>query len=191
MKTPKAAYAFLLLLVACSVHPSAPADRSPARPADPQSSYEPKSAPGAGQALLARMAGDWEVEKTFYPREGGVPAKARGTCQQRMIHGGRFLQSDFTFENSDGASTGTGVIGFDPQTGRFTSFWVDSRSTRTSIRQSEGVFAGEEIVLFSKTLGEDGAARRSRTSSRLSKDGQHLDHRQWSVGENEIGRAHV
>lgn len=182
MKAPLGVVA-VALLAACHSAPDTgaqpPADA--ARSRDPQASYEPRSAPGQGQQYLARMAGDWDVQKTFHRRDGGEPATTPGTCRQTMIHGGRFLQSDFTFDNAEGPSTGTGVIGFDPQSGRFTSFWVDSRSTRTSIRQSEGTFDGERVVLWSRTLGEDGAARRSRTESRVSADGQRIEHRQWAV----------
>ena len=153
----------------------------PPRDRDPQSTYEPRSAPGAGQQFLARMAGDWEVAKTFHPRNGGAPDTTRGSCRQTMIHGGRFLQCEFVFAADGGQSTGTGVIGFEPQTGRFTSFWIDSRSTRVSVRQSEDAFDGEQIVLWSRALGDDGNARRSRTVTRIDADGQRVQHRQWSI----------
>jgi hypothetical protein len=80
-------------------------------------------------------------------------------------------------------STGTGIIGFEAGSGKFTSFWVDSRSTRTSIRQSEDKFNGEEIVLFSKSLDPAAKdARRSRTVTRLEGNGNKLVHRQYSIG---------
>src|SRR5262245_17331214 len=67
---------------------------------DPQQAIEPRGGPGAGQAFLARFAGDWEVEKKFFPR-GGEPSVSKGTCKQEMVHGGRFLRSEFTFESTD------------------------------------------------------------------------------------------
>jgi hypothetical protein len=129
------------------------------------------------------MEGEWEVVKTFYPREG-APAVTHGRCSQRMIHGGRFLQSDFVFSDAAGDTTGMGIIGFDPQTGRFTSFWTDSRSTRISIRQSEPGFDGRAIVLFGQSLGNppaSEAARRSRTTSTLEEGDRRLIHRQVSI----------
>src|SRR6185436_15873863 len=106
---------------------------------DPQSALEPKSEPGEGQKLLEKMAGDWKVTKKFYPRTG-EPNVVGGECKQIMIQGGRFLESDFVFHDPGGDSTGMGTIGFDPATGQFTSFWIDSRSTRISLRQSKGTF---------------------------------------------------
>jgi len=174
------------LLLGCSAPPrentrNAPAAAAAPADRDPQSAYEPRSAPGDGQKYLARMVGDWEVAKTFHRRGGGEPAVTRGTCHQTMVQDGRFLQSGFVFEGEAGRSTGTGVIGFDPDTGRFTSFWIDSRSTRVSIRQSEAGFDGREIVLWSRTLGDENSARRSRTVSTVDADGQHMLHRQFSV----------
>ena len=37
---------------------------------DPQSSYEPRSKPGAGQKFLEKFVGDWDVVKTFFPMNG-------------------------------------------------------------------------------------------------------------------------
>lgn len=153
----------------------------PQPPRDPQSAIEPRSEPGAGQKLMAKFVGDWEVTKTFYPRNGD-PVRQTGACRQTLIHGGRFLRSEFTFSSPDGASTaGEGLLGFDAQTGLFTSVWTDARSTRMSIRQSRGKFDGREIVLFSASLGESREERRSRTVARLEDGGERLVHRQFGV----------
>jgi hypothetical protein len=145
---------------------------------DPQSAVEPRSAPGAGQKFLERFVGDWEVTKTFHPRAGD-PVTARGTCRQTMTHGGRFLQSEFTFDGPAGKTTGTGTIGFEPDTGLFNSVWVDSRSTRMSLRRSKDKFDGTEIVLYSRSL-DDTEGRQSRTVTRLEEGGKKIVHRQYS-----------
>jgi hypothetical protein len=154
----------------------------PAPRQDPQSSFEPRSAPGAGHKFLERFEGTWDVTKTFYPRSG-EPVRAQGQCLQRMIHGGRFLQSEFTF-GPRGETTGLGLTGFDPQSGRFTSVWTDSRQTRMSIRQSREPFDGAAIILFSRSLDEDGQRRGpppSRTVTRLEDDGKKIVHRQFTT----------
>ena len=69
-----------------------------------------------------------------------------------MIHDGRFLQSEFVFEQDGKKSTGLGLVGFDATTGQFTTVWTDSRSTRMSLRQSQQPFSGKEIVLQSRSL---------------------------------------
>lgn len=149
---------------------------------DPQSTYEPRSNPGAGQKFLERFVGDWEVDKAFFPRTGD-PVRMKGTCRQTMIHEGRFLKSEFVFRHNGAQSTGLGIIGFETQTGAFTSVWTDSRATRMSLRQSEGPFNGQEIVLFSRSLKDnEKGPPRSKTVTRLEENGRKIIHRQYALG---------
>jgi hypothetical protein len=158
------------------------ADKPAAKPKDPQSKYEPRSRPGAGQKFLEQFVGDWDVAKAFFPRSGS-PVRAKGECRQAMIHGGRFLQSEFVFHREGAKTTGTGLIGFDTSSGKFTSVWVDSRSTRMSLRQSRDRFDGKEIVLYSGALGTGGKGPpSSRTVTRLVDGGRRIVHRQYTQG---------
>ncbi len=139
---------------------------------DFQARYEPPSGPGVGQAYLKTYEGEWTVQRNFYPPNGGPVNRATGECTQKMIQDGRFLQSDFTFHQDGKSSTGTGISGFDPKTGLFTTFWFDSRSTRVSIRQSRDPFDGKQIVLYSVSLGgSHGQEHVSRTVSHLEDGG--------------------
>jgi hypothetical protein len=150
---------------------------------DAQERYEPRSAPGAGQALLAKFAGDWDVVKTFYPMNG-EPVRTLGECRQRMIHDGHFLESSFTFFEKDGGkTTGTGISGWDPKAGQFTTAWFDSRQTTMSMRQSQGTFDGQEIVLYGAALGGT-LSRRSITRTHLEEEGRVLVHRHYLVQED-------
>jgi hypothetical protein len=151
---------------------------------DPQSTVEPRSGPGAGQKLLEKFVGDWDVVKTFHPRSGD-PVTVKGECKQTMVHGGRFLRSEFVFQSGDERITGTGLIGFEDSSGLFTSVWTDSRSTRMSLRRSKEKFDGEQIVLYSRSLEEgDKEPRRSRTVTRLEDDGRKIVHRQYNIDKD-------
>ena len=157
-----------------------PAPASPA-PKDTQAKYEPPSGPGAGQQFLKTFEGEWTVVRNFYPPNGDPANKATGECTQRMVQDGRFLESDFTFHQDGKTTTGTGISGFDPQTGLFTTFWYDSRSTRFSIRQSRDPFDGKQIVLYSASLAAShGQERQSRTVSHLEDSGNKLIHQQFN-----------
>lgn len=159
------------------------ADDEPKKAAtqDPQAKFEPRSAPGAGQKYLEGFVGEWEVAKAFLPRSG-EPSRSKGTCKQAMIQGGRFLQSEFTFGEGDRKTTGLGLIGFEPETGAFTSVWIDSRQTRMSHRRSRDTFDGSQIVLYSEALGAEGKdARRSKTVSKVEEGGKKIVHRQYAL----------
>ena len=148
-----------------------------------QNQYEPANAAGAGQKLLARFVGEWDVVKTFFPMNG-KPIVSKATCKQYVIQDGKFLQSDFTFLNSDGTkSTGTGISGFDPKTNRFTTVWYDSRQTTMSIRQSDGTFDGKNIVLWTTPLDPERPERKTVARAHLEEDGRLLLHRHFLIDD--------
>ena len=150
---------------------------------DAQSAYEPKAGAGAGQVLLAQFAGEWDVEKTFFPAKGD-PVKTRGECRQYMIQNGHFLQSDFTFFEKDGSkSTGTGISGFDAKTNRFTTVWYDSRQVTMSIRQSDGTFDGKNIALWATALDPDRPGRKTVARAHLEDNGNLLLHRHYLIDD--------
>src|SRR5262249_50891190 len=124
-------FATVVLLTGAAQQPTKKDDKKDDKK-DPQSSFEPRSKPGWGKKFLEKFVGDWDVAKSFHPRRG-EPVKQKGECRQTMIHGGRFLESQFTFQTGSEKTTGTGLIGFEPETGKFTSVWVDSRQTRMSL----------------------------------------------------------
>ncbi len=149
-----------------------------------QAAYEPHAKPGAGQALLAQFAGNWDVVKTFFPREG-APVKSRGKCKQKMIHEGHFLQSDFTWLDAKGKvkGTGTGISGFDPKTNKFTTVWYDSDQVTMSIRQSDGTFDGKNIVLWATSLDPDRPGHRNVAKAHLEENGKVLMHRHYAIDD--------
>ncbi len=176
----------LTLLVCATLH----AQQTTTTARDPQSSYEPRGKTGAGQELLAKFAGDWNVVKTFFPASGGAPVVTKGTCKQWMIQNGHFLQTDFTFFEKDGSkSTGTGISGFDPKTNRFTTVWYDSRQTTMSIRESDGTFDGKEIVLYATALSPDRPGRKSVARAHLEENGRVLLHRHFFI--DDAGKEHL
>jgi hypothetical protein len=186
---PQLCRGLVLMLVAGSViQPALGQDKSSQDKKDPQATYEPRSKPGAGQKLLEKFVGDWDVAKTFVPRSG-APSRQKGECRQTMIHGGRFLRSVFVFYQGDRKTTGEGLIGFDTATGTFTSVWTDSRATRMSLRRSKDKFNGSEIVLYSGSLDEAVKnERRSRTVTRLDDAGNKIIHRQYAISPNQPER---
>jgi len=145
--------------------------------------YEPPTAAGAGQKLLAQFAGDWDMTKTFFPANG-KPTVTKGTCKQFMVQGGKFLESDFVFFDADGSkSTGVGISGFDSKTNRFTTFWYDSTKTTMSIRQSDGTFDGTNIVLWATSLDPDRPGRKTVARAHLEENGHVLVHRHFTVDD--------
>jgi hypothetical protein len=83
MRRAVAALALTVLVVVAPAQDRSPKSGQP----DPQSTLEPPSGPGVGQAFLAKFVGDWDVAKTFRCRSGEA-ARSTGECKQAMIHDG-------------------------------------------------------------------------------------------------------
>lgn len=191
----KARVATILIVVAvCATFvlaQSEPKKTTPPTPKEAQASYEPRTGPGAGQALLAKFAGEWDVAKTFFPMKG-EPVHTRGECHQQMVQDGRFLESDFTFfDEHGGKSTGVGISGFDAKTNKFTTVWYDSRQVTFSTRQSDGTFDGKEIVLYATSLDPDRPGRKTVARAHLEENGRVLLHRHFFIQDDGTERVMI
>lgn len=92
--------------------------------------------PGAEHRILAGLEGRWSLEITY--NMGGPQAKpvtTRGTATNRMILGGRFLQSEGVSDNPMGPAFGDAkvetmsIYGFDRRTKEFTMIGLDTLGT--------------------------------------------------------------
>ena len=50
---------------------------------DPQSTFEPRSGPGAGQKVLEKFAGDWDVVKTFFNSDSSLRPRSSRPMRSR------------------------------------------------------------------------------------------------------------
>jgi len=119
--------------------------------------------PGPEHASLEALEGRWTREVTL-SMGGGQQMKARGTATNRMILGGRFLQSDqstsFPASTVVPATTTESmtIYGFDKRTREFTvleldtmgTYWVTASGPRT---------AAPAIVMSGETLEDHGGRR--------------------------------
>ncbi len=103
--------------------------------------YEKMGTPEAPHRALARLAGTWAATIRFWGPDGS-PTESSGVCEQKMLLGGRFLEQQFTGEMMGSPFEGIGITGYDNNTGRYLSTWIDSMSTA--------------ILFFEGTSGPDG-----------------------------------
>ena len=104
--------------------------------------YNKLGTPGAPHKVLASMAGSWTTKIKSWMEPNKPPMESKGTCEQKMILGGRFLQQEFTGDMMGSAFTGIGATGYDNHTKKYVSTWMDSMGTA--------------ILFFEGTAGADG-----------------------------------
>jgi hypothetical protein len=91
--------------------------------------YSKLATPGAPHKLLAGMAGIWHTRTKSWMEPGQPPMESTGTCEQKTLLGGRYLQQEFAGNMMGAPFNGIGVTGFDNHKKRYVSTWMDSMST--------------------------------------------------------------
>jgi len=57
------------------------------------------------------------------------PMVSTGTCEQKMLLGGRYLQQDYAGDMMGAPFNGIGITGYDNPRQKYVSTWIDSMST--------------------------------------------------------------
>jgi hypothetical protein len=90
--------------------------------------YVEMARPVAEHKKLDALAGDWKVTTKFW-FGAGDPQVYTGTARNRMILGGRFLQSDVKQRHGDTSMESLTLYGFDRRTSEYTLVGYDTLGT--------------------------------------------------------------
>ena len=108
--------------------------------------YKNLGAPGAPHKVLATMVGNWSTKIKSWMEPNKPPMESTGTCEQKMILGGRFLQQEFTGDIMGSMFTGIGVNGYDNHTRKYVSTWIDSMGTAILVFEGTASADGRTIT---------------------------------------------
>ncbi len=125
---------FLMLMTGvCAGWPLAGGESGKAGEEDPSAAvmqaWARYGTPGEQHAFIARRAGVWEVEVTFWPRPGMPPEVSKGRTECTLIMGGRYLLEKFEGTAMGQPFQGLGLLGYDNLKKAFVATWIDSQST--------------------------------------------------------------
>lgn len=93
--------------------------------------------PGAHHEALAAMVGTWDVAITMWEKQGAPPSNFKGSSEQRLVLGGRWVEQRFRGEVMGMPFEGLGYFGYDNVRGRFLGTWMDSMSTSMMTMEGE------------------------------------------------------
>jgi hypothetical protein len=91
--------------------------------------YRKVGTPGEPHKLLASLEGSWTTKTRGWMEPDKPPTDSTGTCEQKMLLGGRYLQQEYTGDMMGEPFTGINIIGYDNHTKKYVSTWIDSMST--------------------------------------------------------------
>jgi hypothetical protein len=104
--------------------------------------YKRLAIPGEVHKLLASLEGTWTTKTRSWMEPDKAPIETTGTCEQKLLLGGRYLQQEYTGDMMGEPFTGYNIMGYDNHTKKYVSVWFDSMSTG--------------INFFEGTASEDG-----------------------------------
>ncbi len=104
--------------------------------------YQKLGIPGAPHKMLAKLVGTWTTRTRVWMEPDKPPMEGTGTCEQKVLFDGRYLQQKYIGEMMGSSFTGINLIGYDNHAHKYVSTWIDSMSTA--------------IYYFEGTAGEDG-----------------------------------
>jgi Protein of unknown function (DUF1579) len=125
-----------------------------------------KMQPAAEHKTLAALDGKWSTD-VLYRMGDGPTLKARGVATNRMILGGRFLESRATSNNPAGPGLGDAnvesltIYGFDRRTGDYTSVGFDTMGTYW-VSAAGKMSEGQSIVMSGETLDDHAGSKEIR-----------------------------
>ena len=115
--------------------------------------YKEVGTPGVPHKVLANLAGSWTTKTKAWMEPDKPPMEDTGTCEQKMILNGRYLQQEYTGEMMGSPFTGINLIGYDNHTKKYVSIWIDSMST--GIYYFEGTASPDGKTITQKSSYDD------------------------------------
>jgi len=115
--------------------------------------YKKLGTPGAPHKVLASMAGSWNTKTKAWMEPNKPPMESTGTCEQKMLLGGRYLQQEYNGEMMGSPFTGINLIGYDNHTKKYVSTWIDSMST--GIYYFEGTASADGKTITQESSYDD------------------------------------
>ncbi|MBI4964534.1 MAG: DUF1579 domain-containing protein [Desulfomonile tiedjei] len=91
--------------------------------------YQKLAIPGKPHKMLAKLVGSWTTKTKGWMEPDKPPMESTGTCKQKMLFGGRYLQQEYASKMMGSPFAGINVIGYDNYTKKYVSIWFDSMST--------------------------------------------------------------
>lgn len=108
--------------------------------------------PGEPHARLAKLAGSWTTKTKSWMDPAQPPEETTGTCEFRMVLGGRYLEQRFEGSMMGQPFTGIGFTGYDNAKKKYEAYWIDSAGTGMLVLTGTRDGSGKKTVYTGSML---------------------------------------
>lgn len=120
----------LLVLAMISTNVFAASETGTKKPMDPMMEAMMKAAtPGEEHKTLAMLAGTWKYTSKWWKDAAAKPEESTGMSTNKMVMGGRYMQSEAKGKAMGMPFMGMGMTGFDNVTKKMETMWIDNMGT--------------------------------------------------------------
>jgi len=140
----------LSLLLSASLTVAKEKEKNQHKQMDPQAMmdvYKKLATPGEPHKQLAGLVGTWTTKTKEWMEPNKPPTESTGSCEEKVVLDGRFLQQECTGEMMGQPFNGIGVIGYDNHKKKYVSTWTDSMSTGIFVMEGTGSPDGKTVTL--------------------------------------------
>ena len=109
--------------------------------------YKKLATPGEPHQQLASLAGSWTTKTKSWMEPDKPPMESTGSCDEKVLLDGRFLQEECTGEMMGQPFTGIGVHGYDNLAKKYVTTWMDSMGTGIFFMDGTASADGKTITL--------------------------------------------
>jgi Protein of unknown function (DUF1579) len=141
----------LCLIIACSFAMTEEKKAAPSQ-ADMQKmmeTYTKLATPGPQHTQMAGMAGTWTTKTKSWMDPSQPPMESTGTCEQKVLLDGRFLQQECTGDMMGQKFNGIGLMAYDNFTKKYKATWMDSMGTGLYVFEGTSSPDGKTINMTS------------------------------------------
>jgi hypothetical protein len=85
--------------------------------------------PGEAHKKLEAFAGTWDTSVKWWMKPDAPASESKGTSENKMIFGGRYLEQRFEGTMMEQPFTGIGYTGYDNYKKKYVGSWIDSMGT--------------------------------------------------------------
>ena len=115
--------------------------------------YKKVGTPGEPHKLLAKLEGSWTTRTRGWMEPDKPPIVSTGTCEQKLVLDGHYLQQVYTGDMMGLPFTGINLLGYNNHTGKYVSVWLDSMST--AIYYFEGIASADGKAITQECSYDD------------------------------------
>lgn len=107
-------------------------------------------APGEQHKWLATFEGKWNINVKSWMDPSKPPETSTGTCESKMVMGGRFLHQECTGSMMGMPFNGMGITGYDNQKKKYIGTWMDNFGTQIMWSEGTETEPGKAITMTSQ-----------------------------------------